>query len=436
MATIKFQLRSKRNPASIYLRLTVDRLTNIRRKTGFSVDPKDWSKKTSLPKPNDEDLKNLTTNLRHLANEVEKRLNTAVAKGTEITGDWLQEQIDSIQNKKTKTDADRLTNYIQTYMDKLPYKVFPGGKTGVVHNTLQKYTTLKNKIEAFEKYKKKKYYIKDVGLNFSNELAKYFFEVDKLSRNSAGRYLKYLKTVCTDAQNNGIKAHPQLKQIKGFSEKGHKIYLTFEELEEIENTSFDRKALQNAKDWLIIGCYVGQRVSDLLVLTTENIKVRNGLELLELTQKKTGKRVAIPLHPKVKEILNRNEGNFPEKISSQKFNKHIKDICETAEIDTLINGAKMVKDEKTKMTRKKSGKYPKYKLVTTHICRRSFATNFYGEIPTSLLKSITGHSTEQQFLEYIGKNQNDYAVQLAEYWSKEALQAKKEPQMQLLRNAN
>ncbi len=435
MATIKFQLRSKRNPANIYLRLTVDRETNIRRKTGYSIDPDDWSKKTSLPKKNDADLKNLNTNLNYLANEVEKRLNIATSKGTEITGDWLQQQIDAILNKKKNTDADRLTTYIQTYMDKLPYKVFPGGKTGVVHNTIQKYTTLKTKIEAFEKYKKKQYYVKDVGLTFSHELAKYFFDVDKLSQNSAGRYLKYLKTVCTDAQNNGIKAHKQLQQIKGFSEKGQKIFLNFDELEKIEITSFKREALKNAKDWLIIGCYIGQRVSDLLVLTQDNIKVRNGLELLELTQKKTGKKVAIPLHPKVKETLDQNDGNFPEQISSQKFNKHIKDICEIAEIDTPINGAKMVKDEKSKLTRKKSGIYAKHELVTTHICRRSFATNFYGDIPTALLKTITGHSTEQQFLEYIGKNQNDYAVQLAEYWKQEAQMAKKESQMSVLREA-
>ncbi len=89
-----------------------------------------------------------------------------------------------------------------------------------------------------------------------------------------------------------------------------------------------------------------------------------------------------------------------------------------------------------KMTRKNAGINPKHELITSHACNRLFASNFYGEIPTSLLKKITGHSTEQQFLEYIGKNESDFAIQLADYWSKENLQAKKEPQMQLLKNAN
>ena len=42
-----------------------------------------------------------------------------------------------------------------------------------------------------------------------------------------------------------------------FSEKSDKIYLTFEELEQIENKTFDRPALENARDWLLVGCYIG-----------------------------------------------------------------------------------------------------------------------------------------------------------------------------------
>ena len=86
--------------------------------------------------------------------------------------------------------------------------------------------------------------------------------------------------------------------------------------------------------------------------------------------------------------------------------------------------------------RREFGKFPKHKLVTSHICRRSFSSNFYGDIPTALLKSITGHSTEKQFLEYIGKSETDQAEQLAEYWTKEALKSKKQPQLTVLNKAN
>ena len=431
MATIKFLLQSKNNPANIYLRLSIDRKTVLKRKSGYVINPNYWSNATNLPKQGDETLKELKNSLGKLAMSIETNLNKATANKEEITGDWLQEQIDACQGKKKKTDLDRLTNYIQHYIEKLPYKTFSGGKTGVVHNTIQKYTTLKNKIVEFEKYQKKRFYIKDVGLKFGNELTKYFLEVDKLSANSTGRYVKYLKSVCNDAKENGIETHPQLKSIRGISSKSSKIYLTFDELQKIENKTYGRAALINAKDWLIIGCYIGQRVSDLLSLTSKNINVRNGRGMIELVQQKTGKKVAIPIHPKVQAILDKRNGKFPNQIPAQKFNLHIKDLCKIAEINFPIQGGKMSKETK----RKEFGVFPKHELITSHVCRRSFASNYYGELPTALLKSITGHSTEQQFLEYIGKTTNDYATQIAEYWDKEYLKANEKAPMTVLRKA-
>ena len=432
MATIKFFLQSKKNPATIYVSLSTGFKSVFKRKTDYVINPKDWSFETNFPKPNDEDLKKLKTNLQGLANEIEKKLNLATAAGLQISGDWLQEQIDIILGKQKKTDVDRLTSYIQVYIDNLPFKEFPNGKRGVARGTIQKYSTLKNKIEDYQKFKKKQFYVKDVDLKFRNELLKYFTEVDKLNSNSAGRYIRFLKTVCLDAQLNGYEVNKQLKQIKGFTEKASKIFLTFDELETIENTTFERVALENAKNWLIIGCYIGQRVSDLLMLTNANITFRNDLELIELTQVKTGKRVSIPMPWKVKEILDKNNGEFPTTLSAQKFNKHLKDLCEIAKIIQPTEGAKL--DKKT--GRKLPGVYPKHELITSHVCRRSFASNFYGEMPTPLLISITAHATEQQFLEYIGKTSNDYASQIDEYFKKLQQKAKKEPQMQVLKQAN
>lgn len=50
--------------------------------------------------------------------------------------------------------------------------------------------------------------------------------------------------------------------------------------------------------------------------------------------------------------------------------------------------------------------------------------------------SATGHATEKKFLIYIGKSATDQAQQLAEYWTKEALQAKKETQLTVVKKAN
>lgn len=432
MATIKFFLQSKKNPASIYVSLSISRGNVFKRKTDFVIDPDNWSSKTNLPKPNDEDLKKLKTDLGKLSTKIEENLNKATAAGVEISGDWLQDKIDSILGKKEKTDLDYLVNYFQYFIENLPDKIQKNNKQGVAETTLKKYKTIKNKIIEFETFQKKRFLVKDVNTRFKNDLLKYFRDTDKLAISSRGRYLKYVKTVCLDAKENGIETDPQLDKIKGFTGKSTDPYLTFDELDKIQNTPFTREALENAKDWLLIGCFIGQRVSDLLTLTKKNIQEMNGFKMIVLTQQKTGKEVAIPIHDKIKPILEKRNWNFPSTLSAQKFNLHIKDIAKLAGLKQQFSGGKMNKETK----RKEYGTFEKWELVSSHICRRSFASNFYAETPTALLINITAHSTEKQFLEYIGKPAKDFSVQLAEYWNKQQLQAKKEPKMTVLSKAN
>ena len=154
MATIKFQLRSKSDPANIYVRLTHDRQINFRRRTGYIINPDNWSSTTNLPKQGDEKLKQLKTDLQSLANRIEENLNNAITKGDEITGDWLQNQIDTLQGKQKKTDLDRLTNYIQNYVDNLKYKEYPNGKRGATRGTFLKYQTIKNRSKILRSIRK------------------------------------------------------------------------------------------------------------------------------------------------------------------------------------------------------------------------------------------------------------------------------------------
>ena len=68
-----------------------------------------------------------------------------------------------------------------------------------------------------------------------------------------------------------------------------------------------------------------------------------------------------------------------------------------------------------------TGTYPKWMLATSHIGRKSFATNFYGQegYTMPLLMNVTGHSSEKNFQQYNGNQSIDYAVRLDEIWEKE-----------------
>ena len=168
---------------------------------------------------------------------------------------------------------------------------------------------------------------------------------------------------------------------------------------------------------IVISCYCGQRVSDFLrfdksMIRYEKNKAGDLKPLIEFTQVKTDKIMTIPLHSKIIEIMKKYDGNFPRKISDQRYNEHIKKVCEQAKIVTPVHG--ILFDHKLKAKVEKD--YPKWMLVSSHIGRRSFATNNYGTIPTSFLMYITGHTTEAMFLTYIGKSNKDIAMELTNYF--------------------
>lgn len=89
------------------------------------------------------------------------------------------------------------------------------------------------------------------------------------------------------------------------------------------------------------------------------------------------------------------------------------------------------------MEESKGGEFPKYQLVSTHICRRSFATNHYGKLPTPVIMAVTGHTTEKMFLNYIGKTAKDNAKELQKYWNIQELKnSQKEPRLNVVKTEN
>ena len=74
-------------------------------------------------------------------------------------------------------------------------------------------------------------------------------------------------------------------------------------------------------------------------------------------------------------------------------------------------------DKKSKV--KSEDYYEKWELVTSHVCRRSFATNlFLGGFDNSTIMKATGHQSEVQFLKYIKSTQEEHLQKISEYWEK------------------
>jgi integrase len=284
-------------------------------------------------------------------------------------------------------------------------------KSSLKHASYKKTNVFKHLLERFQKAENRHFLVKDVNADFKLRFENYCRK-QKYSLNTVARAIKFIKTICYNARNNGIETHFQLNSIKVKIEKVEKIFLTKEEIELLINMPFEQDYLDNARDWLVISCETGQRISDFMRFNKEQIRFQDEVHLIEFTQIKTGKIMAIPLSKRVRTILEKRNGDFPRPISDQRYNEYIKEVCKIAGINKMTKGSKIDKDE----IRKETGVFPKYELVTSHIGRRSFATNNYGFIPTSLLINVTGHTTEAMFLEYIGKTVTEKAIKLAEYF--------------------
>lgn len=429
MATIKFLLQGKSESTPIYLRLSAGRGNTPKRKTGLHINPKDWSDKTQFPKQNNAQNKSLKSKLEKLKTHISDRYNEDYGTGTTINGEWLNTEIDNFfgQGKK-QTDLNRATEYIRHFITTVDLKQNSKGGIGLSKSRTNDYKTLLKLMIAFEG--KTPLLIKNINIAFKNKFLKWMTEKKGYSKGYTGRMLGNLKTVCLDAEINEIETHVQLKKVSGFKVKNEfVIYLNPGELEQIENATLKHPYLENARKWLLLGCDIGQRGNDILNLSESSFVVRNGLKVIELEQQKTGKNVTIPVLSTTEKIL---KDGFPHKISLQKFNDYIKQVCKTAGLNVTTKGKK----PNPKTNRYETGEFEKWELVTSHICRRSFATNQYGILPTPLIMQITAHSNEKTFYGYIGKTSFDYAQQIADFYAKKTVKTKKEPQLNIIKNAS
>jgi integrase len=143
-------------------------------------------------------------------------------------------------------------------------------------------------------------------------------------------------------------------------------------------------------------------------LTIDHIKGNN----IEIETKKTRESVLIPMHPVVKQIFEKQEGKLPKPLTNQKMNEYLK------EIGQMIEGLN-TKTFKT-ITQggfEKTTQIEKYKRITTHTARRSFASNLYLRgTPVLTIMKITTHKTEKSFHQYIKINSEEHADIIRMQW--------------------
>lgn len=277
-------------------------------------------------------------------------------------------------------------------------------KTRRVKDTSRKgYKTLMMHILGFEELHDCEIFTNSVNEEFLEDFLTYLESKD-LSLNYIKHLLCITKSMVAKAQQYNYATDPTYKDVEIKGEASDNIFLSMNEITRIYYFDGLTKAEERVRDLFIVGCMTGLRYSDYSTLTSDNF---DGDFIVKITQK-TKAKVMVPLSKYVREIYNKYDGSISRGLSTQHFNRYIKQVCRKVGLDDEV------KRNSTRGGRIVIETLKKWELVSSHTARRSAATNMYlsGYKP-HVIMAITGHTTERSFFKYIKITQEDRVKSIA-----------------------
>jgi integrase/recombinase XerD len=361
----------KNNKAPIYCRVTYNKCRK-QFATGVFVKPEYWDniRQKILPESTVNSLLNNSLSL------ISHQINEAFLMLQILPNDF---DVDDVYRKYKGEDSKEEITILGAYD-------LHNSKTekliGIDFNKLSwsRYIESRRKVALFitKFYNRKDVRLKDLDLKFIQDLEYFFKTALKLKQATVYRSIQRVKKIIQFAiAENYLQKDP----FHLFKNKKHKtviIYLTDEELKQLEKHSFSQPRLQQVKDLFIFCCYTGLAYAEMSSLTTKNIEIGfDGNEWIQMIRKKTNRKISVPLLPKAKEILEKYNNELP-RISNQKFNSYLKEISALLSID---------------------------KKLTHHIARKTFATTvlLFNNVPMEIVSELLGHSNMNITMSRYGK---------------------------------
>lgn len=403
MRSFSFILKAKKHN-NYYITLKISEKNGITNyvPTSLQIEPDDWDESGEAPKNIYlKKNKHLYRKLNRIKIDVAHYFKSIEITDGEIAVKHLQYLIKSSSNlSECGFVKESLLFFMHNYIT--------ARKHLLTASTYKRYWVFLNLFERFEGYRSGHIMLHDINAALIREFIEFGKEAS-YSDNTLSRSVGFMRTILNHLEKKGTRTTINEVEIPRYRKSQTSVILSEEELVKIKEAGVS-KELEAARDWLIISCYTGQRISDFMRFEQSMVETIAGCSCLSFVQRKTGKQIILPLHPMVEEVLIKNNSRFPQKISHIKYNEYIKDVAREAGITEEIvasirQGHRNVLDV-----------IPKWKAVTSHIGRRSFATNFYGKIPTALLIVATGHSSEAMFQKYVNRLNEEHVKALSNYF--------------------
>ncbi len=372
--------------------------------TGVSIDPADWDKRKSRAKSilsRAKELDDLNKYLDALEQIIisfrSERHNSATLSREDLRSYIQKTRLNERKEKEEKLQKE--SGFFAVWQKMIDSAKNSSGEDISSGTRRSKTQTLKL-VSKFAVLKSMSLSFDNLDMDFYHSFDRYMKE-KKLNGNSRGKHFKEIKAILREAIDRDIKVNMsfQKKSWKVIRNPSDSTYLNYEEIKKLLALDLTG-ALEKQRDIFVMACFTAARHSDWHQINQSNIITENNKEILKITQKKTKETIHIPIHPIVRLLLNKYNGQPPKIISNQKFNDALKDICEPAKLGTVTINSQVV---------------DKWTEISTHTARRSFATNAYlsKSMEVHQIMKCTGHRSEQTFLAYLKLNGKDYALEAA-----------------------
>lgn len=338
---------------------------------------------------------------------------------------------ESRKSKKTMLLLDYMDKYIEEMKTGVRFK--KGTSQKVTPGYIKKLNCIRSRISRYEIVRRKTLSLDDVTMDFQRDYLKWYYD-NNLSPNSVRSDLMNLAYIMKTAVESKLTTVEEFRSSQ-FVPKGEDvdhIYLLPEQIttmletdlssvdaikelieksklkEKVKNeylkkiTRFYARNMERTRDIFIVGCLSGQRFSDFIRICNDMVVTIDGKSFINLIQKKTKKKVIIPMDKRIGVILDKYNGSLP-RTNIPSFNKMLKELAE------IIGWTFKAKIDEKRMGSKTSTRF--CDLISSHTARRSFATNAYAaDVPLASIMAVTGHCSEKNLRAYLKLQAEEKAV--------------------------
>ena len=333
-----FFLTSRKNPKNehpIVMTITMgyDRTQYY---TGVWIKKNRWNDRTNKVRGRDPESVILNDSLLSLQSHGRQVTNELIMSGRPFNPKTIKDKMKNGFSNNLGV-VKSFENFLIRMEQQIPLKY--------TRSTLVKYINTKNRIQEFIKKSTQRndIYLYELNDEFLEDFEVFLNKTYNVQHNTIYKsYQRFTRFVRYEVSQGNLKKYPFPEyKIKMIQKQGH--YLTFDDIQKLENFEFDLPRLLMVKHLFLFSIYTGLSYIDLCNLKESDIYTDDdGMNWVKTYRQKSKSRVSVPLITNSIKSLNVlrsgkfpiNEGKLLPSKNNSRVNFELKQICEVSGVST------------------------------------------------------------------------------------------------------